>query len=519
MGINTKTIYDTLYQQTYHPMNQFRKFSIVLLTVLFSSLISLAQKDTFSRNQFELNAFTGASLINFKHGDGNHRLENQFAPLHGVRFQYNRKINRKLQINAALGLGAHAFTYAMPETPTDYHTEREHFFNSFQELYVGARYTVPLKNNFSFGLNLGGGVTNYLGDGVGISGEFQSYGNNPPVKTVRIEYFLNPKLVPYAEIGPQISRTLKNKNELSLKLSYVQSFGNIYEGDYQLFGNSSYGTFNNSGSNLRLSLGYTFTGDRRVQKIAEINEDLSDYKASKIAYKKNKRFIHPQSLFVSVLGGIGFAKSYAEDNNNVIQDDLGQALSARIMVEKGFKNNFFFEAGYQLFEYNGSFSLESNISGSFSSNDYFTHQFNFGAGYRVIGSRKNYHYFNLHAGLSTGFIPLRKGQTAATVEEGGLSIGTNLSSYTFMYSTETEILSSFIIAPYVGISKDFRITESMFITLLYRYQHGLNDISKREITYHDSDEYTTPQTTNTFMNGTEHSIQLGLKFKIGKDPE
>jgi len=518
LGINTKTIYDTLYQQTYHPMNQFRKFSIVLLIVLFSSLISLAQKDTFSRNQFELDAFTGVSLVNFKHNGGNHRLENQFAPLHGVRFQYNRKINRKLQINAALGLGAHAFTYSMPESPSYDYTGREHTFNSFQELYVGARYTVPLKNNFSFGLNLGGGVINYMGDGVGISGEFQSYGNYPPVQTVRIEYFLNSKVVPYLEFGPQISRTLKNKNELSLKLSYVQSFGNIYEGDYQLFGNSSYGTFNNSGSNLRLSLGYTFTGDRRVQKIAEINEDLSDYKAAKLEFKKNKRYIHPKSLFVSVLGGIGYAKNYADDPNNMIQDDLGEALSGRIMVEKGFKKNFFFEAGYQLFEYTSAFTLR-NHSASFSSNDYFTHQFNLGAGYRVIGSRKNYHYFNLHAGLSVGFIPLRKGQTAAVVEEGGLSIGTNLSSYTFMYSTETEILSSFIIAPYVGISKDFRITESMFITLLYRYQHGLSNISKREITYQDSDQYTTPQTANSYMNGTEHSIQLGLKFKIGKDPE
>ncbi|MEX2484531.1 MAG: hypothetical protein WED10_08225, partial [Brumimicrobium sp.] len=71
--------------------------------------------------------------------------------------------------------------------------------------------------------------------------------------------------------------------------------------------------------------------------------------------------------------------------------------------------------------------------------------------------------------------------------------------------------------PYVGISKDFRITESMFITLLYRYQHGLNNISKRKITYQNDGEYSTPQTANTFMDGTEHSIQLGLKYKIGKD--
>lgn len=498
-------------------MIQIKKLSSALLIVLISSLVSFSQKDIYSKNQFELNTFMGGSLVNFKQFGGNHRLENQVAPLYGLRFQYNRKINREFQINAALGFGAHAFTYAMPETPSYNHTEREHFFNSFQEIYVGARYTKPLKNNFSFGLNLGGGVNYFIGDVVGISGEYQSYGNYPPEQAVRIEYSLNSKMVPYAEVGSQISRTLKNKNELSLKLSYVQSFGDIYQGDYQLFGNTSYGTFHNAGNNFRLSLGYTFTGDRRAQKIAKINEELSDYSASKIAYKKDKRFIHPQSLFVSVLGGIGFAKSFAEDNN-VIQDDLGEALSGRIMVEKGFKNNFFFEAGYQFFEYNSSFSL-SKHSFSFSINESFTHQFNLGAGYRVIGKQKNYHYLNLHAGLSIGFIPMRKGQTTWSTDENTGSIGNITNPYIFTYSTEGEIMSSFIIAPYVGISKDFRITESMFITLLYRYQHGLNNISKREVTYQDNDEYTAPQTANTYMNGTEHTIQLGLKFKIGKDPE
>jgi hypothetical protein len=264
-----------------------------------------------------------------------------------------------------------------------------------------------------------------------------------------------------------------------------------------------------------LSLGYTFTGDQRAEKIALLNKEISDYKAAKIEYKKNKRFIHPKSLFVSVLGGIGFAKSFAEEDK-AIQDDFGEALSARILVEKGIKNNLFLETGYQLFEYNSSFTMKgANFSSS--SNEYFTHQFNLGAGYRVIGKQKNYHYLNLHAGLSIGFIPPRKGQTASEIEEGGYSIGTNLSSYSLTYSSETEIISSFIVAPYVGISKDFKISESVFITLLYRYQRGLNTISKREITYQDNQEYVIPQTSNSFMNGTEHSIQLGLKVKIGKD--
>ncbi|MEX1190379.1 MAG: hypothetical protein WEA99_00305 [Brumimicrobium sp.] len=499
-------------------MNQFKNLVFSLIIALLASSTLFSQKDVFALNQFELNAFFGGSQTNFKHYGGAYKIENQVSPLRGLRFQYNRRINRKFQLNAAIGLGAHAFTFALPQSPSNEHTEREHFFNSFQELYIGARYTLPLKNNFSFGLNLGGGVINFMGDVVGISGNFGGNDNNSPQETMRIEYFLNPNLVPFAEIGPQISRTFKNKNELSLKLSYVQSFGYIYEGDYQLFDNTSYGTFRNAGSNLRLSLGYTFTGDRRAQKIADINEELSDYKAAKIQFKKDKRFIHPKSLFVSVQAGFGFVKSFAEDPNDLFQDEFGVAPSGRIMVEKGYKNNFFFETGYQLFEYNSSFSIDSPNNTSSTKNEYFTHQFNFGAGYRVIGKGKNYHYFNLHAGLSIGFIPLRKGETTWSLyDQTPAAIGTISNSNNMTYTTETEILSSLLIAPYVGISKDFRITESMFITLLYRYQHGLNNISKRKITYQNDGEYSNPQTANTFMDGTEHSIQLGLKYKIGKD--
>lgn len=496
-------------------MNQFKSFVFSLIIIQITNFTYFSQEDIVSFNQFELNTYAGGSLVKFKYDGGNHRLENQVAPLYGLRLQYNRKINRKFQINAALGLGAHAFTYALPETPSNDYTDREHFFNSFQELYVGARYTFPLKNNFSFGLNLGSGVTYYSGDFVGISGGYESYGNYPPIETVRIDYLLNFQIVPYAEIGPQISRTFKNKNELSLKLSYVQNFRTIYKGHYQLFNHSSYGTFQNSGSNFRLSLGYTFTGDRRAQKIAEMNEELSDYKTAKIEYKKQKRYIHPESMYVSLTGGIGYVKSYADDPNGFISDSYGESLSTRLIIEKGIKKNFFVEAGYQLLEYNGSMQFR-NPSGTSSRNDYFTHQLNIGAGYRVIGKRKNYHFFNLHTGLSIGLIPEKKG---ATIEGGNasMSMGTNLYNYTLSYSYQTEILSSILFAPYIGISKDFRLTKNMFISLVYRYQHGLNKLSKRSIIYQNSEEYTTPQSATNYMNGTEHTIQVGLKFKIGKE--
>jgi hypothetical protein len=55
----------------------------------------------------------------------------------------------------------------------------------------------------------------------------------------------------------------------------------------------------------------------------------------------------------------------------------------------------------------------------------------------------------------------------------------------------------------------------MFITLMYRYQYGLNKLSERSITYQNNEQYTTPQNATTYLNGTEQTFQLGLKFNLG----
>jgi hypothetical protein len=486
-------------------------FSFFIFVIISVSV--QAQEDLYSKNQVEFNVFYGGSVVQFDHQNGFNQMKNQITPLFGARLQYNRKLNKRLQINGALGFGSHGFTYALPEVATpDVSSERMSFFNSFQEVYLGAKYTIPLKNNFQFGLSLGGGIANFSGDVVGVYEDNESSGNSGYNELARIEYSLNPNPVPFLELGPQLSKTLKNQNEVSLKLSYIQSFSAIYEGVYQVFGNSSNGMLRNSGSNFRFTLGYTFTGDQRIEKIARFNTELNDFKAAKTEYKKNKRFIHPKSIFVSLTTGIGAMKSYAEDPNGFIRDSYGQSISTRLMVEKGLKNNFFLEAGYQFIEYYGSLKFK-DLSMTTSSNDFFTHQLNMGAGYRVIGKKKNYHYFNIHSGLSIGFIPEKKGATATG--GGSMSFGTITDYYELSYSYETEILSSVLIAPYIGLSKDFCLSERLFITLMYRYQYGLNKLSQRSITYQNNEQYPTPQNASNFTNGTEQTFQLGLKLKLG----
>lgn len=489
-------------------------FVILVLAIVSGSI--RAQSNAYSKNQFEFNIYSGGSIVEFEHLSGLSQMKNQITPLFGARLQYNRRLDRRLQINGALGLGAHGFTYVLPETSSfDVSSGRNSFFNSYQEVYLGAEYSFPLINNFQLGLSLGGGIVNFSVDGVGISEGYTDLDNGESIELARIEYSTNSKTISFLELGTGISRTLKNQNQVSLKLSYIQIFRPIYEGFYQIYGNSSNGLLRNPGSNFRIALGYTFTGDMKAQKIAEFDSELKNYKASKIEYKKKKRFIHPKSIFVALTTGISAVKSFGMHKDGYILNSYGQSIATRLMIEKGLKNNFFLEAGYQILEYNGSIKFK-DLSFTTSGNDYFTHQFNIGAGYRVIGRKKNYHYFNIHSGISLGFIPDRSG-SIASVGDGYISFGTINDYYQMSYSYETEIVSSVLIAPYVGLSKDFRLSHKLFITLMYKYQYGLNKISQRSITFQNNQQYTTPQNTSNYMNGTEQMFQLGLKVKLGNE--
>ncbi len=489
-------------------------FVFLVLAVVSSSI--RAQSNPYSKNQFEFNVYSGGSTVEFEHLKGLNQMKNQITPLFGARLQYNRRLDRRLQINGALGLGAHGFTYVLPETPSfDVSSGRNSFFNSYQEIYLGTEYSLPLMNNFQLGLSLGGGIVNFSVDGVGISEGYTDLDNGESIELARIEYATNSNTVSFLELGTILSKTLKNQNEVSLKLSYVKTFRPIYEGFYQIYGNSSNGLLRNSGSNFRIALGYTFTGDKRAQKIAEFNAELKNYKASKIEFKKKKRFIHPKSTFVALTTGIGAVKSFGEHPDGYILDSYGQSIATRLMIESGLKNNFFLEAGYQILEYNGSIKFK-DLSFTTSGEDFFTHQFNIGAGYRVIGRKKNYHFFNIHSGISLGFIPEKTG-SIGSVGDGYISFGTINDYYQMSYSYETEIVSPVLIAPYIGLSKDFRLSHRLFITLMYKYQFGLNILSQRSITFQNNQQYTTPQNTSNYMNGTEQMFQLGLKFKLGNE--
>lgn len=177
--------------------------------------------------------------------------------------------------------------------------------------------------------------------------------------------------------------------------------------------------------------------------------------------------------------------------------------------------NWYIETGFKYLKhyhgYNGN--IYHFINGG-TINDlisiYSTFSFDFGCGYRII-TKNNFRLFDLHAGISVGFVDNKVGS-------GGTF--SSSSSYTD-WAGNTGVLnfsSSYIITnrinmgSYIGVSKDIRITENLFLTARFHNHFGKNrSFSQHTINY----SLTTIGVTNEAygrITSKGRMYALGLKW-------
>jgi hypothetical protein len=66
---------------------------------------------------------------------------------------------------------------------------------------------------------------------------------------------------------------------------------------------------------------------------------------------------------------------------------------------------------------------------------------------------------------------------------------------------------------YLGISKDFRITDFVWLSLNYRYQLGFNNIEVSNFEY-STNEFEGINSAQSRIDGTAHRIGVGLKLRF-----
>lgn len=330
----------------------------------------------------------------------------------------------------------------------------------------------------------------------------------------RVEFETSKPSVPFVSLGAQWSYQLKNTNFLTVKLSYDHSFKNIYEGTYQMYNQTNTGTYNNNGRFINFQIGYTLNGQQKVERLAKLQQEQQlDRKAAKKLYRKEKRYIAPNSTFVRASGGLYLSRTkITDDPNQVMNTGASEGFMPQIAFEKGLGKNVYVEANIS----SGRIWLTekyvaipySRMATSTSS----ALQLGVGAMYRWT-LPSNYTILNFHAGLSSGLLFDKVGSSWTSSSEWGGEI--NNTPFEFNTQVSCSIVSKYIGAAYVGASKDFRVANRVYLNLGYRHYFGYNTIMTSSIQHTD---LLTGQSSviQAKVKGGGSDIVLGLKVKLNR---
>lgn len=226
--------------------------------------------------------------------------------------------------------------------------------------------------------------------------------------------------------------------------------------------------------------------------------------------KAEKRFIHPKSKYIAVSGGWAFTASHINDpqrfldNGPIMQND---GLFPNIMYEQGIQNDFFAEMGYSFIPQGLSIKQtlgESSGSSTFILHD--NHDLQIGGGYRLI-LKNNFHLCNFHGGLFLGYTMNHVGSSSWGVYTVN-DIETH-KKYKFVYHIDD--YSKFAIGPYLGISKELRLSDDVRFFFKYTQRFGLVSQASGRIAL-SSEEF--PLNHDAFFNLRGGGAYLAFGFKV-----
>jgi hypothetical protein len=218
--------------------------------------------------------------------------------------------------------------------------------------------------------------------------------------------------------------------------------------------------------------------------------------------KKDKRFIHPRSIFVETGGGFFYGLNLTKDA--AFRNKALASWQAFAKVEIGLKNNFYAEFSGGIERY---WQAISPLGGfTFGSNAFFSGKFSIGAGYRIILPKTNYYLANIHLGMSTSY---QRYQGLTGSGAGKIFSATSYFEYNELNFGVRKLFPTF----YIGIQKDFQLSKNFYLSLSYRYDQGLATAYETSGQYRTNpNAYFTPFYYK--INGTAHSYSLGFKYKF-----
>ena len=495
---------------------------LVVLSLLFTVKSAFSQENLLeSKNQYTFSLVNGLNRNATKVDNGELSPENALSVVHGFNFHYTRILNPKFSVATGLGFGFLPINIKVKSFENYVGTDvfgsgfyGRAYFNPFFRLEASGAYHQKINDKIELKYSLGAGLFYYGGSGYGSSGGFQdSLGQYFNIYNVNVKF--DNKLKSFLTLGIEATKKLKNNDLLSLKLSYDYSFSNVYNGTYSIYDGNSTGQYFNRGSFLNVSVGYVITGNKKLNRIKELQTlNQVNPKTAKKLLRKENRFIDPKSLFLNISGGMGFGGTKVHaDPNASLENYAYPAFLPRISFEKGIKNNIFWELGVhsQLFWDVTKFSVTKYSSSG--SDAFYAVQLSGGGLYRWI-LKNNYNVINIHSGLSLGFHGARNDENGIhSWGSGGMNGTINGNQVSYNYSSVSSVKSNVLTSLYLGLSKDFRIVNNIYFTLNYRQQFGLYKVYESTYNYSGLSVPTTIG-AKTKLTGSSKDFQFGFKIKL-----
>lgn len=252
------------------------------------------------------------------------------------------------------------------------------------------------------------------------------------------------------------------------------------------------------------------------------SQSADSIKLAKKNERIQKRYIHPKSKYISVSAGWNFASTYTNDPNNFLKQGLvmgNNSYFPSVIYEHGIKNNFFGEVGYDYTKLGIRMSRDMGNGKAWSRYwryhpKHSNHNLKIGGGYRVIG-KNNFHFLNVHGGFFFSFSNKSNEHIYPIVNQTATySISEPSTNLNYQIEHTLESYSRFSFGPYIGISKEIRLSEDVRFFVKYIHRFGLN--SHFSGTYVFSDNLNFDQDATYNVRGGGAFISGGLKILLFK---
>ncbi|SFT52090.1 hypothetical protein SAMN05216474_1052 [Lishizhenia tianjinensis] len=298
--------------------------------------------------------------------------------------------------------------------------------------------------------------------------------------------------------------------DLSLNLRFNYSYFDRFYGSYKLLnlGYTSSGSFTQSYTYLSLGVRYNLPFKKMAQRFNFLRK-IDDETGLTNNQLENKVIPGTWRIFMSV--GISNLKDRTYGNKNDIKTGDNGTLNISVGAERELKGNWFLKGHYQNYKYRHGWIVNSHTHFPTKNVSYRrAHELSAGVGFRWVNS-KNYNYLNVHSSVSFAGLSSPDKDTTKVLNEVDMSTVAEGKVWYVQYNS-IQLRDTYTTLN-LGISKDFKLSKNLFLSIDCTYHLGLYKNFRTDYYYFNkgSEEVNVGKSIST---GSRFIFSIGLFHRL-----